>query len=77
MKLISEDSPRWRYTEPAPLNVKLVLLTFDNQLVTGPWKGPALDGRPAAPGERPPGTYKAWHFPCARDKEVERLLGWL
>lgn len=77
MKLISEEKPYWRYTEPAPLNTKLVLLTFDNQMVVGVWKGPPLSGMPAAPGERPRGTFKAWHYPVSRDKEVEKHLGWL
>ncbi len=77
MKIITETSPHFRYLEPAPLNCKLILLTWDNQTVVGPWKGPALDGVPAAPGQRPRGTYKAWSYLLDRDKEIEQRLGWL
>ena len=77
MKVFSEKAPYFRYTEPAPLNTKIQLLTHDNQCVVGVWKGPPLDGRPAAPGERPPGSFKAWAGLPERNKEVERQLGWL
>lgn len=77
MKVFSEKHPRFRYTEPAPLNTKIQLLTFDNQCVVGVWKGPPLDGVPATPGTRPVGSFKAWAGLPERDKEVERQLGWL
>lgn len=77
MKVFSETTPRFRYTEPAPLNTKLLLLTHDNMCVVGVWKGPALSGRPVAPGERPSSSFKAWAGLPERDKEVERQLGWL
>jgi hypothetical protein len=77
MKVFSETAPRFRYTEPAPLNTKLLLLTHDNQCVVGVWKGPALDGQPAPAGTRPPGSFKAWAGLPERNKEVEQTLGWL
>ena len=77
MKILSEDTPHFRYTEPAPLNTKLLLLTHDNQCIVGVWNGPALDGQPAAPGQRPAGSFKAWAGLPSRQKEVERQLGWL
>lgn len=77
MKIFSEESPRFRYSEPAPLNTKLLLLTHDNTCVVGVWKGPQLDGVPAAPGTRPRGSFKAWAGLPERDKGVEKILGWL
>jgi hypothetical protein len=65
-----EAAPRWRYleTEQPPLNTKLMLLTHDNQLVTGPWKG-----RPLGQNE----TYKAWSGLPRRDKALEKALGYI
>lgn len=77
MKIYSEAVPAWRYSEAAPLNTKILLLTHDNQCVVGVWKGPQLDGTPAAPGQRPRGSFKAWAGLPERDKGVERTLGWL
>lgn len=70
MKHFDEATPRWRYlpTEQPPLNTKLMLLTKDNQVVTGPWKGAPL-------GENK--TYKAWSGLLKRDKALERQLGYL
>jgi hypothetical protein len=76
MKVFSEENPRWRYTEPAPLNTKVLLLTHDGICVVGVWRGPALDGTPAPVGERPPGMFRAWAGLPARQKEVEATLGW-
>jgi hypothetical protein len=77
MKILTEENPNWRYTTPAPLNTKLLLLTHDNQCVVGVWKGRPLDGQPAAPGERPDQMYKAWAGLLPRNKEIEKTLGWL
>lgn len=76
MKIVSEAAPYWRYTEPAPLNSKILLLTHDNQCVVGVWKGPPLDGMPAPAGERPQGSYKAWAGLPERNKATESMLGW-
>ncbi len=69
MKLQSESTPYWRYREAAPLNTKLMLLTHSNQFIVGVWKGPT------DPTEN--GTFKAWSYLLDRDKEVERVLGYL
>lgn len=77
MKHASEKSPYWRYTEPAPLNTKLLLLTCQNQCVVGVWTGPTLPLPAPEPGQRPAGRYKAWAKLIDRDHELERQLGWL
>lgn len=76
MKHFSEEFPNWHYTEPAPLNTKILLLTPDNQCVVGVWKGPQLGGPAPAPGEAPQGKFKAWAGMPKRDKNVESALGW-
>lgn len=55
------------YINPAPLNQRLLLLTKDFQVETGAWKGPALPGVNK--------TYIGWHGMPARDKALERELG--
>lgn len=68
MRHFDEDAPRWRYldTEQPPLNTKIVLLTKDNQQITGVWKGAPL-------GQNK--TYKAWSGLLRRDKDLERKMG--
>lgn len=69
MQVFAEENPRYRYldTEQPPLNVKLQLLTKDNVVVYGPWKGEPL-GRNK--------TYKAWAGLCKRNKDLESQLGY-
>jgi hypothetical protein len=69
MQVFAEAVPRWRYlnTEQPPLNTKLLLLTKDNMLVTGAWKGGPLSENK---------TYKAWSGLPDRNKELEKLLGY-
>lgn len=71
MRHFAEAAPRWRYldTEQPPLNVKLKLLTWDNQEVVGVWKGAPLAHKDA--------QYKAWSGLLKRDKDLERRLGYL
>ena len=64
MKHLAEETPRWRYTEPPPINTKLMLLTVGGQQVTGPWSGKF--------GE----TYLAWSGMLKRDKAKEKELGY-
>lgn len=68
MQVFSEEVPHYRYTEQPPLNVRLLLLTKDNVMVQGPWKGDPL-------GQNK--TYKAWSGFPKRDKVVEHALGYL
>lgn len=56
------------YVNPPPLNHKLLLLTKDNVMVVGAWKG-------GPPGDNK--TYKAWCGLPDRDKVAERALGYL
>lgn len=51
------------YVNMPPLNHRLILLTKDNRIEYGPWRG-------AAPGFNK--TYKGWHGLPARDLEIER-----
>lgn len=56
------------YVNMPPLNHKLLLLTKDNIMVVGAWKG------------EPPGsnkTYKGWAGLPSRNREIERTLGYL
>ncbi len=68
MRVFTEEFPSYHYldTEQPPLNVKLQLLTKDNVVVYGPWKGEPL-------GQNK--TYKAWAGLCKRDKDLELKLG--
>ncbi len=66
MKTLTAPNCNFDYLNPAPLNTNLVLLTHDNKVVTGPWKGPALPARN--------GQYKAWAGQPARDKLLESQL---
>lgn len=59
---------RFNYVDMPPLNHKLLLLTKDNIMVVGAWKGPK-------PGENK--TYKGWAGLPDRDKALERQLGYL
>lgn len=70
MHIFAEEAPRFRYlpTEQPPLNHKLLLLTKDNVLVVGAWKGLPL-------GENK--TYKAWASLPKRNKDLEKELGYL
>lgn len=65
-----EATPFWRYltSQQPPLNTKLMLLTHDNQLVTGVWTG-----KPLGKNE----TYKAWSGLPRRDKGLEKALGYI
>lgn len=67
MQIFAEDKPHFRYTEAPPLNHKLLLLTKDNVLVVGAWKGGPI-------GENR--TYKAWSGLPKRNKELESQLGY-
>lgn len=55
------------YINPAPLNQQLILLTKDYRVEFGAWKGPALPDNNK--------TYIGWHGLPARDKALERELG--
>ena len=70
MKHFDEDVPHLRYLpeDQPPLNTKIMLLTKDNQLVIGVWKGAPL-------GENK--TYKAWSGLPRRDKDLERQMGYI
>ena len=59
---------KWEYVKPAPLNVKIQLLTKDNQCVVGVWKGEPM------PNNK---TFKAWQGLPDRDQDLERKLGYL
>lgn len=56
------------YVNMPPLNHKLLLLTKDNVMVVGAWKG-------EAPGYNK--SYKGWCGLPSRNKEIEKTLGYL
>lgn len=58
----------FEYVKMPPLNEKLLLLTKDNVMVVGAWKG-------GPPGENK--TYKGYCGLPDRDKDLERKLGYL
>lgn len=58
----------FEYVKMPPLNHKLLLLTKDNVMVVGAWKG-------GPPGENK--SYKGWCGCPDRDKALERELGYL
>lgn len=63
---VNKDWP-FEYIKKPPLNQKLLLLTKDNVLVVGVWKGEPL-------GQNK--TYKAWAGCPDRNKELESQLGY-
>lgn len=68
MQIFVNKDTVFEYVKPAPLNHKLLLLTKDNVMVVGAWKG-------GPPGENK--TYKAWCGLPDRDKDLERKMGLL
>ncbi len=68
MKICVDKSNVWEYIKQPPLNERLLLLTKDNRMVDGPWKGEPL-------GQNK--TYKAWKGCPDRNKDLERQLGYL
>lgn len=67
MRVHVNPDHHFEYVEKPPLNKKLLLLTKDNVLVVGPWKGEPIGSNR---------TYKAWAGLPDRDKELERKLGY-
>lgn len=68
MRIHVNQDCQWNYTQPPPLNAKLLLLTKDNQCVIGPWKGEPLGSNK---------TYKAWQGLPNRDQDLERKMGYM
>lgn len=68
MKVCVNKDCVFEYVKQPPLNQMLILLTKDNKPVFGAWKGLPL-------GENK--TYKGWIGMPDRDKELERLMGYL
>lgn len=66
MQIHTHDGNLFEYVKMPPLNQRLILLTKDNRIEFGAWRGDA-------PGFNK--TYKAWHGAPARDAEIERQLG--
>ncbi len=67
MQILTTEALIFEYIKQPPLNHKLLLLTKDNVLVLGPWKGePIGDNR----------TYKGWAPLPKRDKELESKMGY-
>lgn len=64
MRICLAKGAVWDYSSLPPLNEKLLLLTKDNQVLVGAWRG-------GPPGENK--TYKAWYGLPARCAETERL----
>lgn len=67
MRICVDQASTWEYIQPAPLNMKIQMLTKDNQCVVGVWKGEPM------PNNR---TYKAWKGLPNRDQALERQLGY-
>lgn len=67
MKVFESDNVQFHYTEPAPLNQRLLLLTKHNTYEIGPWKGAFL------PYNK---TYKAWAPLPLRHLGTEQRLGY-
>lgn len=66
MQVFTVPGTVFNYVDMPPLNQRLLLLTKDNRIEVGPWKG-------AAPGFNK--SFKAWYGLPERDKEIERQLG--
>lgn len=67
MQVFVNKGTKFNYVDMPPLNHKLLLLTKDNVMVVGCWKGPV-------PGENK--TFKAWSGLPDRDKELETQMGY-
>lgn len=67
MKICVNKECVWDYSNPPPLNTKILLLTKDNQTLVGPWKGEPIGLNK---------TFKAWKGLPDRDKTVETALGY-
>lgn len=66
MQILTIPGLKFNYVDMPPLNHRLMLLTKDNRLEFGPWKG-------EAPGFNK--SLKAWSGVPERCMETERQLG--
>lgn len=67
MQVLVNKGMVFDYINMPPLNHKLLMLTTDNIMVVGAWKGPAPELNK---------HYKGWCGLPARDKALETQLGY-